>query len=189
MYEPLESARYSLESTADGLRVSIPSRRNWFVLLFLVAWLGGWYMGETSVIRELLNPKPNSATAFLGFWLLGWTLGGAFCFGTVLWQLAGREVLIASASTLVHRIEVFGIGRSRAYKASDIKNLRAADYSRNPATNQKAWYPPFGSAGDGPIAFDYGARTIRVAQALEEAEAKALIGELTERLPRTAWEA
>ena len=180
-----ESARYTIEATPDGLRAFIPARRNWFVLLFLMAWLGGWVFGEVSAARELLNPNGKAPSAFLAFWLVGWTLGGAFALGTVLWQIAGREVLMASSSTLLHRIEIFGLGWNRMYHASEVKSLRTTDYSPNPFTNQRAWFPPIGGSGDGPIAFDYGARTIRVAPALEEAEAKMLVSELASRLPKT----
>lgn len=184
MYVPIESSRYTVESSVEGLRAVIPARRNWFILLFLIAWLGGWFFGEVSAAGELLNPKDKTPSGFLAFWLLGWTIGGVFCFGTVLWQLAGREVLTVSASALVHRVEVFGLGWSRAYRATDVKNLRATDYSSNPFTNQRAWFPPVGGSGYGPIAFDYGARTIRVAPALEESEARMLVRELAQRLPR-----
>ncbi len=41
-----ESARYTLESTTGRLQASIPARRNWLIILFLTAWLGGWVMGD-----------------------------------------------------------------------------------------------------------------------------------------------
>jgi hypothetical protein len=186
MFVEPESARYSVEHSADGLRAFIPARRNWFIVLFLIAWLGGWIFGEVSAARELLNPRDDTPSAFLFFWLAGWTLGGAFCIGTVLWQLAGRELLIVNSTSLVHRIEVLGLGWSRAYRTAEVKNLRTTDYSPNPFTNQRAWFPPVGGSGYGPIAFDYGARTIRLAPGLEEAEARMLVGELSPRLPRAA---
>ena len=179
-----ESARYTVESSSEGLRASIPARRDWLIILFLCAWLGGWFFGEVSAAKALLNPKGHSDSGFLSFWLLAWTLGGAFCVGTILWQLAGREVLIASGSSFVHRIECFGLGWNRTYRASEVKNLRATEYSSNPFTNQRAWFPPVGGPGYGPIAFDYGARTIRVAPSLDEAEARTLVLELSARLPK-----
>src|SRR5687767_7102498 len=124
-----QTARYTMEASAEGLRSSIPARRNWFVLLFLMAWLGGWAFGEVNAISELLNPNDKTSTAFLLFWLAGWTLGGAFCIATVLWQLAGKEVFVVNASELMHRIELFGLGRTRIYRSSDIKNLRVTEYS------------------------------------------------------------
>jgi hypothetical protein len=178
-----QSARFQVETTTDGLRIAIPARRNWFVILFLLAWLGGWTFGEISAAGELLHHGEKTPTGFLVFWLAAWTLGGVFAVGAVLWQVAGREVVTANSSTLTHRIEIFGLGLSRSYRASEIKNLRATEYSVSPFSNQRAWFPPLYGSGFGPVAFDYGARTIRLAPSLEEAEAKLLVHSLSSRLP------
>ncbi|MRW92097.1 hypothetical protein GJ699_19050 [Duganella sp. FT80W] len=179
-----QPARFHAETTIEGLRVVIPASRNWFIMLFLVAWLGGWTIGETNVAGQLLNPGDKTPSGFLLFWLAGWTLGGLFAVGTVLWQLAGREILIANSLALTHRFEVFGVGVSRSYGASDIKHLRTTEYSPPPTMNQRAMLPPFFGSGHGPIAFDYGARTIRIGSSLEEAEAKSLLNSLVAHLPR-----
>jgi hypothetical protein len=188
MHVEPESPRFSIEPTADGLRAVIPARRNVFVLLFMCVWLGGWVFGEMHAIGELLSPSKNSPQLFLAVWLAGWTLGGVFALGTVLWQLAGREVVSLGSTTLEHRVEAFGIGRTTSYRLSEVRNLRATDYSANPFTNQAAWFPPVTGSGFGPVAFDYGARTMRLAPALEEAEAKLLIGKLLPRMPRRLGE-
>lgn len=179
-----QSARFRAETTADGLRVVIPASRNWFAMLFLLAWLGGWTIGETNVAGQLLNAGDRTPTGFLLFWLAGWTLGGLFVFATVLWQLAGREILTANSLALIHRIEVFGVGVNRSYGASDIKNLRATEYIASSTWSQRRMLPPLFGFGHGLIAFDYGARTIRIGSSLEEAEAKSLVGVLASHLPR-----
>lgn len=184
-----QSARFQIETTLDGVRAVIPARRNWLILLFLTAWLGGWVFGEVSAATELLRPNDKTPTAFLAFWLAGWTLGGAFAAAAVLWQVAGREVIGVNGTTLLHRAEVLGLGRSRSYRTSDVKNFRSTDYASSPFTNQRAWFPPITGSGFGPVAFDYGARTIRMAPSLEEAEAKMLVRELLPRLPRHVNEA
>lgn len=185
MHVKPQSARFQIEATTEGLRAVVPSRRNWFVMLFLLAWLGGWVFGEASATGELIRAGDKTPSAFLAFWLAGWTLGGLFAIGTVLWQLAGREVVTVNTAALVHRVEVFGLGLSRSYSASEVKNLRATEYSTSPFNNQRAWLPPLYGSGFGPVAFDYGARTIRMAPSLEEAEAKLLVESLSSRLPRT----
>lgn len=179
-----KSPRFHAEITTDGLRVVIPAGRNWLSTLFLLVWLGAWTIGEKNAAGQLFNAGDKTPTAFLLFWLAGWTLGGLFAFGTVLWQLAGREILTANSSALIHRVEVFGLGVSRSYGVSDIKNLRATEYSASPTSNRRGMFaPPFGS-GHGLIAFDYGARTIRIGSSLEEAEAKSLVSSLVPHLPR-----
>ncbi len=184
MHVEPQSPRFALESTPAGLRAIVPARRNIFVLLFMCVWLGGWAFGEMHAIRELLSPSEKTPQLFLTVWLAGWTLGGAFALGTVAWQFAGREVISVNGTNLEHRVEAFGVGRTRTYRLSEVKNLRATDYSANPFTNQTAWFPPVTGSGFGPVAFDYGARTLRLAPALEEAEAKLLVSKLAPRLPR-----
>ena len=186
MHVEPQAARFHVEVTPDGLRAVIPARRNWFVMLFLIAWLGGWVFGEVSASGELLRHGDKTPTAFLAFWLLGWTLGGAFAATAVVWQLAGREVISVSSNTLLHRAEAFGFGWNRSYKASEVRNFRSTEYSSNAFTNQRAWFPPVTGSGFGPVAFDYGARTIRMAPSLEEAEARMLVRELSSRLPHRA---
>ena len=188
MHVEPESARFAIETTPDGLRAVVPARRSSFVLLFMCVWLGGWVFGEVHAIQELLSPSEKTPYLFLLVWLAGWTLGGALAIGTVAWQFAGREVISVGSSTLEHRIEAFGIGRTRSYRLSEVKNLRATDYSANPFTNQAAWFPPVTGSGFGPVAFDYGARTMRLAPALEAAEAKLLVTKLSSRLPRRLGE-
>lgn len=183
MHVQPQAARFQAEITTDGFRVVIPASRNWFTMLFLLAWLGGWTIGETKVAGQLLNAGDRTPTAFLFFWLIGWTLGGLFTFGTVLWQLAGREVMTATSLALLYRVEVFGVGISRSYGASYIKNLRATESSASPTWNQRRMLPPLFGSGNGLIAFDYGARTIRIGSSLEEAEAKPLVDSLKQHLP------
>lgn len=188
MYVEPQVARFTFESRQGVSEAVVPARRNWFVLLFLSAWMVGWAFGEVSAIQQLMSPTAKTPYLFLFAWLTGWTVGGAFALAAVLWQLGGREVLSLDTTTLAHRVEAFGIGRSRRYKLSEVKNLRATEYSANPFTNQAAMMPPLAGSGYGPVAFDYGARTFRIAAALEEAEAKALVAKLAVHMPRTLVE-
>ena len=178
-----EAPRYRLDVTTDGLRAVISARRSWFVILFLTAWLGGWFFGEVRAAEELFRNDDKTPSGFLAFWLAGWTVGGVYAAGVLLWQLAGREIITLSATTLLHRIEVFGFGHGREYRVSAVRHLRSTDYAANLVSNQSAWFPPVTRGGAGPIAFDYGARTIRMGPALDEAEARMLVRELSTRLP------
>ena len=51
------------------------SSTRYFGGVFLLFWLGGWVMGETSAITQLMSGKGG---AFIIFWLGGWTIGGIF---------------------------------------------------------------------------------------------------------------
>ena len=47
----------------------------YYVGLFLLVWLGLWFAGFSSAVSSLSSGQPH---AFLVFWLVGWTLGGAY---------------------------------------------------------------------------------------------------------------
>jgi len=49
--------------------------QRYFIGLFLLFWLGGWFFGFKSAAVEVLSGK---ASWFLVFWLAGWSVGGFF---------------------------------------------------------------------------------------------------------------
>ncbi|MBK9288700.1 MAG: hypothetical protein IPN38_13675 [Flavobacteriales bacterium] len=67
------SGRAKITATLNGELITIPPRRNWFVILFLGAWTGGWAFGGGMALLNLFKPDmPLFARGFLMFWLLGW---------------------------------------------------------------------------------------------------------------------
>ncbi|HLO94823.1 MAG TPA: hypothetical protein VK195_10935 [Burkholderiaceae bacterium] len=185
-----EAPRFQLSHTPEGLQAVIPARRSVLVQLFLLVWLAGWCFGEIQVVEQLLqqqlHPDAKTPTAFLALWLAGWTAGGLGAVGTLVWQFAGRELLTVNAMSLVHRVEMLGLGVTRVYAAASIKALRAAPDGGGSLARQQACMPPFFGPARGALAFDYGSRTIRLAVGLDEAEAKALVPPLAALLPAAA---
>ena len=68
---PISIDRKDLDPTVV-IPVTASSTR-YFGGVFLLFWLGGWVMGETSAITQLMSGKGG---AFIVFWLGGWTIGG-----------------------------------------------------------------------------------------------------------------
>lgn len=175
--------RFQLSYTGDGTRVLIPARRNWFILLFLCAWMGGWVMGETSALAQLAHGGDAGSGGFLYVWLALWTAGGAFALLSILWQLCGQEVLSVSDGTLTYRVEIAGLGRSRSYATSQITRLRTTEFDCSVFGNQGVAKLPFFGPMTGPLVFDHGSSTIRLAPSLDEAEARLLLVQLQQLLP------
>jgi hypothetical protein len=183
-------ARYAIETTpGGGLRAVVPARKHWLFLIFMGLWLAGWCFGEFTAANQLLHPsRRDNDRWFLMLWFAGWTVGGAWAFLCLLWQLFGRELISVEEGSLVHRVEIWGLGRTRAYAVHAIARLRVVEFSFDVFRNQRTVMPPLFGAGVGPIAFDYGQRTFRIAPSLDEAEAHSLVTILGERLPRAARE-
>ncbi len=177
------ASRIDVAREPGRLRITAKVRRNWFIVIFLSGWLGGWAMGETFAIKALASGgTPGGASAFLVFWLIAWTAGGGAAIYSLLWNLVGREEITLDGRTLTVRLGAAGLGRSREYDLSAITNLRA-----EPASNDLLRYTrttPWASSG--AIAFDYGAKTHRLGISLDGQDVQTAVEAIKERLPAAA---
>lgn len=170
------SGRAILRDTFHGMEISIPAKKNWFILIFMGAWLGGWFVGEIVAIRGLLG---NSAAGpFLLFWLIGWTAGGLFILQKFLWMLAGKELILFERGQLTIDKKGALLAKSKTFDIGELRNIRVSDnvggiwgYQQN----------SFNLAVNGAIKFDYGLKTIRIADGIDEAEARFIIAKLKEK--------
>jgi hypothetical protein len=181
-------ARATISESSEGLVITIPARKNWFIILFLGVWLTGWVFGEGAAVYALLRVHPShhapvtahaqvGANLFMLVWLVGWTFGGGFAALIWLWNVAGVERLVLGPSTLATKREILGIGPLNEYELQSVSDLRisASPFDFN---NRMS---PFQMINSGTIAFDYGAKTFRFGMGLDEAEAQQIIERLRSR--------
>jgi hypothetical protein len=94
-------------------------------------------------------------------------------------------VIEVSKGSLIRRIHIAGLGINREYDVSHIKALRLSPMDTTSSRQASYSTFPFGKTA-GPIAFDYGAKTIRFGGGIDEAETKHLIEELRPFLPKSS---
>ena len=163
----------------NGLvRVRIPARRNWFVVAFLAVWLCGWLIGEIVALRSALWPRgdvhgPPAVVPW--FWIAAWTAGGAFAVYNWVWSAFGREVAELDGRVLIVRREPIGLPFRREYDLLHVRNLRVVPFDAS------IWSRD--SMRGGPLAFDYGAKTIRFGSGIDEAEARMILDSVRTRFP------
>ena len=180
MIEKPANGRAKISQGFNSLNITIPSKKNWFIIIFMTAWMGGWVMGETFAIREVFNADtPIFANAFILIWLVGWTFGGAFVLFVILWQLFGQEIIIIERGILNIGKSIKGIGRNKQY---EIKSILKIDI--NP-TQEIGVFEGINNKNmlgikGGKIKFDYGMKTILFANGIDEAEARMIIEKLKE---------
>lgn len=148
------------------------------VLLFLVAWMGGWVMGEVSALSQVVR---GGGGWFLIFWLVGWTVGGVFCAAMIfkLARPARPEQLTLDSLHLIHDPGT-----------ELVASFRRQDRSWNPLEplkSKKVCKVAKKDVGDVRIdlvgerqrlSFDYGAKRVEVGQYLEEPEREWLLAVL-----------
>ena len=173
--------RARLREEVEALRIDIPLPRNWLLLLFVPVWLIGWAMGLISVGSGVVAALAQGRMSglFLIAWLVLWLAGGVFISYAWLLNLIGREVVRIDRSKLVLRSEIGGLGRSREFDLTHVRDLRATPAPFNPRDFKSTFQ--FWGIGGGSIAFDYGAKTERFGAGLDEAKAKQLVLHLKQR--------
>jgi hypothetical protein len=182
--------RATIADDLDGLRITIPARRNWATVVFLGVWLCFWGIGELLPLALLafgqkIRLEGVAAIAFLVGWLVLWTIFGLLAFFSLLWTLLGREILVvdghAETISIQHRAGPFR--RSRTFDLGTVRHLRVAPFPRDhwrndPNVRRLGDYPGFSG---GLIAFDSEGRTLRFGGGIDESEAVQLVRMLKQR--------
>jgi hypothetical protein len=177
--------RAVIEESGAGLRITIPVATQAFGAAFISLWLVGWAFGENMAIRFLFadlsaqNLKAGGSL-FLLAWLAAWTLGGGWAIYTLLWQIAGKEIIELTSISLRQRKQIPLFSRSREYAVANIENIRLAP--PQPQFYRGRYVLSGLSFKDGSISFDYGRDTHQLASGLDEADAKYVIGEMCKRV-------
>jgi len=162
------------------LRVVIPARRHPFLVLYVVFCLGMWALGEAAVAHALLADPWTGATLAAAVCLLPWTAFGAAVLAACAWLAAGRAVVTVTDRALTIRCAAFGLGSAREYDLAHVHALRLAPwwiFKPWAALGFTLWLMP----GAGPIALDYGARTVRFGNGLDEPEARRIVERIAAR--------
>jgi hypothetical protein len=170
--------RTEVSDGPDGLTFVVPAPRVWFAMVFLPLWIAGWCAGEFFALRTLVTAK-GPELMFLIVWLTGWTVGGTFAIFTWIWMLAGKERVVLKTGVIAHRYELFGLSVGKEYDLSQVRNLRVSPQPLNPwggGSGLRTW-----GIGGGLVAFDYGARTIRVAGSIDESEGNMIVQRIKAR--------
>jgi hypothetical protein len=176
--------RYQVVALPVGLQISLPPRRSWSLSVQMIAWLGGWAIGEVLVGKALWFGTSAPGSPFLVMWLAGWTLIGAWVVITVARQIAGQDILSIGNDVLTYRVAIAGLGLTRKFDLARVRGLRA-----EPVHELWDWtgaFLPFFGAAEGSIAFEYGVRTYSLGPGLNDAEAAGIVDMLRAKLPSRA---
>jgi len=159
-----------------GPEVVIPVRRNWPLLVVVPLWLGLWTLSMTGLAGEIRSGRARGGEAgFFEVWLIAAVLWSSTVVYAWLWNAIGHEVVALRPGALVLRREVAGVGLSREYSLAEVRHLRVSV----PPPDAGRWSSPIRFGREpGVIAFEYGARTVRFGEGLDEAEASLVLEEI-----------
>ena len=163
-----------LERHKTGIDVIISSKKNYFNIIFLTAWLGGWTVGGFFAWGKFFSGLSDSidmSEAFIGFWLIGWLAGELMVSATLAWMLGGIEKISITSSQFTIRREIFGIGYAMCCQSQDITGISYT--SESLVKNRRGISMPMFGA-DGNVSIRVKGKTFRFGAELDEFEAKEL---------------
>jgi len=173
MIEKPYTGRAKIYRDGDTIEITVPSKKNFFTIIFLTAWIGGWFMGESSALEQVFNENADTtANSFITFWLVGWTVGGLFAILILLWFIGGEEIITVDEGVLELGRQIFGLGPIKLYQITDIKQMTVS-----PTRDKDQWGNNRGRylIKSGLIEFDYGLKTIKFGGEFDLAEARLLV--------------
>lgn len=173
----MNNGKAKIENTFDGLKILIPSKKNWFGLIFGLVWLYFWS-------QFFLNPAFENIEneGFISIWTTMWILGGLFVIILLLWGLFGQELFNSSRNDVVFEKTIFGIGIKKRFEINEIKNFRFEAVNQSMFGGNR-W--SFWGLGPGKIKFDYGLKTYSFGLGVDDAEANYIIEILKEHFNKT----
>jgi len=183
--------RHKVQQLSDGIQIVIPSKKNFFRIIWFVLGVTMWvYMtGSVVYITSLLIMGLGSNTGmwiFIGFlvFILLFLVGlGSYIIYSLLWQFTGKEIIIVKNDFLRISRQIFNRNKFLEYSMQSISDLRASTPQTALFASVKIFKNISGQSG--MIAFDYGAKTVRFGFEIEEAEAKQIVSVLQESLSKS----
>jgi hypothetical protein len=171
------SGRAMIIEHFDKVEIIIPGKKKMFIVLFLCVWLCGWVLGETTAIGEVTKEGLNNL--FMVVWLSGWTIGGLFAIYSIWVMLAGKEFIEAGRGVIAIKNQALFFMPEKVYDLREVKNLRIEE----PLENENYGFGRRNGirldlTNVGTIRFDYGMKTIKFGNGIDEAEAKYIVDKL-----------
>lgn len=186
--ESIMNGRAIIDENYGGLIITIPSQKNWLIIVFFCFFLVFWLLAEIVVVDRVFNSGKRDL--ILSVWLAGWTVGGVIACFLLFWMWFGKEVIQIDNNVLSIHHNIFGIGSKKEYAVNEVKNIRidaSFDYTKTQWTRTRG-YQYHGITG-GIIKFDYGFKTISMGAAIEEAEGEFILNRfrLKKYLPESSF--
>lgn len=173
--------RSTIEKIDGALQITIPAKRHPVVLIFIMAWFGGWVFGEFTALNMLIdffNKKTAGVSMFVVFWLIAWTVAGFFVLKYILWMICGREIIKVSTKSIILSKKTLCFKSEKEYAVSNVKNIRVVQNAEYVNVNYRR------SSSDmlEKICFDYGMKTVKFGIGLDEAEANYIVEKITQKI-------
>ena len=170
--------RSKIENDFDRITISIPGKKNIFIILFFSFWMFAFLKVEVLFLGKLVNgEEPIFVNLMISVF---WTVGGIFAVSIFLWMIIGEEKITISNQFVSIERNFVSLIKPKRYMAENVKNFRVS-------LEDVTYLKQFGNIGKlnrgkkGLIAFDYWNKTIKFGTSIDEAEANIILASIKSR--------
>lgn len=167
---PVRETRVRSSRTNAGLRVDIARRRPWYRWIAPL-WIAG--VMTFGLVGMLTGEPPENSGG--NWFLVLWAAIGIGCTSVALWGLLFREYVVVGPQAMTHARGLGPFWRRRDYHRTAVEDVRLGE-----RTDTMHHWRSLG-IGSGAVAFDYGDRTLHIAD-VDDAEAKRVVAALRAEL-------
>ncbi|MET3611911.1 hypothetical protein ABID16_000216 [Rhizobium aquaticum] len=167
-----------LQNNSGELTYAWRPREATFQTVFKAVWLCGWTVAGYVAFTQAKSTADFNGRAFLIFWLMAWSIGWTYSIYQLVWILLGSQTAIANSQALTIASRIGPFARKRYYRPDQISRFRWTE-SRSTRQLNSATNPIRQPSG---VNFDYGSKTIKILDGIDEPEAEALISRFREVL-------
>lgn len=170
-------SRAIIEETMSGIMITIPAKRNFFIVFFaflgLVSQIIVGYIFSTLMLRFAKEVPDTFWVLFLA--ALGYSIITSLL--SLLWYIMGKEVVTIERGVLTLKKVGAPFARTKSYTIADTGNFRTIETDNSFWSQNKT--APYRRAG--AIVFDYGMKSKNFGMSIDEPEAIYLVNFLKEK--------
>lgn len=173
----------TLYETSNGYHIAVPAKKHLPIVIIFSLWLVGWILSIISVsslledFYDTINGSLGIEGMFIMVWLAFWIAGGLFVMKTLIWYLIGQEIIIIDHEQISIARKNDLLFKQKIYDLREAKRFHVEE--------EPFEFVFWGRRNDlgvfrnrGTIRFDYGLKTIKFANDMDEAEAKHILEKL-----------
>jgi hypothetical protein len=167
------AGRATITEHFDKVEIAVSPKKKMFFILFFCVWLCGWFFAEKSVFREVSKAGYSD---FTFIWLIMWTIGGLFCMYSLWVMLAGKEIIEAGQGVIAIKNRALFFMPGKVYDLKEVKNIRIEEPAEDDDfTFGRRQRLKLDLTNVGTIRFDYGMKTIKFGNGIDEAEGRHIV--------------
>ena len=178
------AGRAIIDDNFNGINITIPTQKNWLIIIFLGFWLLMWSIGIIAIVfspaSEGANDKMPGGVILIMvcFWMAVMIIP----FRIFLWNVVGKEVIhieqgvitLDKKGLLFYKVKSYDLNEAHNFRAQEDPSMMMTPFGIRPSGF-------FKMNSSGTIRFDYGLQTVRFANNMDEVEANFILQKLRDK--------